>query len=287
MKNQDWFSTFTERKGKEISRILFKSFNYQEAVTKEFNVNAWQRNKKKNPKKPYVLPIVNHYFQFWKEEGFIEKSKPLREWGLLTKEAKKRLRYLPKDYSLSILNFEPIYKYCEKKKISFTEEEKSFLNDLLLSEKLRESILKEFPEEDIINATLKFYVKNFLLRYFYLLKEIREDRLYNKGKKYKEAREKAEEINNPKTKMQKEINKVLEKVLRNIAIKHNLLKDKRKITDFDTLKVVTFNHKNLNNPGDIAFRFGYLSQISENKELVQSVDKKILSALNLSLESCL
>ncbi len=170
MKNQTWLSSLQDDKnGKKISRILFRIFNNQEGVTKEFNFIAWQRNKKRNPKKPYALPLVNHYFQFWEKERFIAKSKPLREISnLLTEEDRKKLRYLPKNYGLSILNFEPLYRYFEYKNILLTEQEKIHIYVKLSPESVRRSVLKQYPDEDIINAIIKFYIKNYALPYIEL-----------------------------------------------------------------------------------------------------------------------
>lgn len=334
MNKEEWLNTFKEKQGKEISRLLFITFTDQEDITSKFNPKAYQRNKKKNPNKPYVLPIVNHYFQLWEEEGFLEKSRPLREIlkynlvipnGFKEKYGKK-LRYLPKGFALSILSLEPIYRYCKDfKQIEFTDPEKSYLKLLLLSEEIREAVRKtiinEYPEEDIIKATLMFYVKNCIIRYYDLLKDINEN-----PKKYEKEKARAEEINNPTLEsMQFQVNKWANKINKELHKKYAPNQPYRKI-DFNIIKIVAqnissnitqefsaFQKKNkielfthvlikpineikalenkqkekvklsiLRMRNNLTHLFlNYLREIETNKKLVTSTDNKILMALNL------
>lgn len=277
MKKQNWLDTLQDNQGKKISRIWFREYNNQEGITKEFNPEAYKRwlkrtDKKKTPR--YVLPLVNHYFQEWKELGFFEKSKPLREiQHLLTEEAKKRLRYLPEDYALYILNLEPIYKFCKDKGIEFSDEEKSFLRVTLLSEDIRKGILEEFPDEDIINATLKYYAKNCILKYFYLLREIREN-----PKKYKKEIAKAEELNKPTTKEGKQMKRWYKKIMKEMYREFNMPFQEQK-REFDTIKIVASNLSPT--PSNLLFKINYLGELEDKRDMILSIDKKILSALNI------
>lgn len=184
------------------------------------------------------------------------------------------MRYLPKNYKLSILSFEPVYKFCEEKGIKFTEEEKSFLKLALLHEKLRKEILEEFPKEDIINATLNYYAKNCILKYFYLLRDEREN-----SDKYKEERAKAEELNNPKDKLGKAMKKASNKILKNPDKKFGFKEREHKI-EFNTIKSFVYSSKLEATPSLQLLRI-YLDELEKNRGLILSVDKKILSALDI------
>lgn len=277
MKKQNWLNTLQDNQGKKISRIWFREYNNQEGVTKEFNPEAYKRWLKRTDKKKvprYVLPIINYYFQQWEELGFFEKSKPLREiQHLLTEEAKKKLRYVSKDYCLSLINLEPLYKFCKDKGIEFSEEEKSFLRLTLLSEQIREGILDEFPDEDIINATLKYYAKNCILKYFYLLREIREN-----PKKYKKEMIKAEELNKPTTKEGKQMKRWHKQVMKDLHKRLDMPFQQQK-REFDTIKIIACNLSST--PSNLLFRMSYLGELEDKRDMIISIDKKVLSALNM------
>ncbi len=277
MKKQNWLNTLQDNQGKKISRIWFREYNNQEGITKEFNPEAYERWLKRTDKKKvprYVLPIINYYFQQWKELYFFDKSKPLREiQHLLTEEARKKLRYVPKNYCLSLINLEPIFKFCKDKNIEFSEEEKSFLKITLLSEHIRKRILEEFSEEDIINATLKYYAKNCILKYFYLLREIREN-----PKKYKKEMAKAEELNKPTTKEGKQMKRWHNQVMKEMSKKFDMPLQQQK-KEFDTIKIIAYNLPPT--PSNLLFRMDYLDQLEDKRDMIISIDKKVLSALNI------
>lgn len=272
MKKKAWLNNITQGKGKEIAKHFFLTFTTQERVSKLMGYNRKKKAKGESKRKPkskqqkthYVEPIVNIRSNDWDKLGFLEQSKPIP-----FKDKWDRQQYV----YWKIMNLEPIYKFCkEYKKIEFSEEEKSYLKLLLLSEKIREEILKEYPEEDIISSTLKFYIKNLIMRYSFLLKDIREN-----PKKYKKEIAKAEELNSPLHPFRKTYDKLQKEIHKKYA------QDKKyKKIDFDIIKIVAMNewHKDLKNP--IRFIFNsYITEIQENKELVASTDRKILSAFNL------
>lgn len=296
MKLQKWIDTFKDKQGKKISRILFKSYSTQEEITKQFNseaYNRWLKRKDKKKTEHYVLPIVQHYFKEWEENGFIEKSKPLREVNsaFLPEEYKNKVRFLSKKFALSILNLNPLFRYCEEKNIIFTKEEK---NCILFSfdfkdNRIREAILEEFPEEDIINAFLKFYVENTILKYALLLKDIREDKILG-GKKYKKYEDKAEIKNNPKKKADKKIKKMHDKFIRDLNKKYGV---KEKEVEWDTFRTYIYDmgftnyasyvearQKEIIPVKDYLFR-SYITQREHKPKLFDSIDNKMLSALGI------
>jgi hypothetical protein len=288
MNKQTWLDTLQDSKGKKISRIWFEGYNTQEGVTKRFNPEAYERwlNRKDKKKTPhYTLPIVVHLFQVWRDYGFFDKSVPLRtlldrkykignsEFPLFPKLKKEDLRYLPKNYALSLLNLEPIYKFCKDRGIEFSEEEKSFLKLTLLSEHIRKEILEEFPDEDIINATLKYYAKNCILKYFYLLREIREN-----PKKYKKEMAKAEELNKPTTKEGKQMKRWHKQVMKEMYKNFNMSFQQQK-REFDTIKIIACNLPAT--PSNLLFRMDYLGNLEDKRDMILSIDKKVLFALNI------
>ncbi len=271
-KSDNWLEHIQKGKGKEIARLFFLTFSTQEEVSKLLYPNrkkkikgeSKKKQKKEQKKEHYVEPIVNIRSKEWENFGFFEKSKPL-----YFKDKWDREQYV----YWKIMNLEPIYKFCkEYRKIEFTEEEKTYLKLLLLSKKIRKEIIKEYPEEDIIFSTLKFYVKNLILRYSFLLKDIREN-----PKQYKKEIAKAEELNTPSNPFKKTFDKLQKENHKKYFPDKNYKK-----RDIDIIKIVAMNewNKDIKNPVKFLFNF-YINEIETNKELVASVDNKILKALNL------
>lgn len=274
MKTQTWLETLKEGKGKEISRIWFCEYANQEGVTSLFNPLAYNRwlNRKDNKKTPhYVLPIVNYYYQIWYSRGFFQKSVPMRKIkGILNVNSRKKLRYVKNDYSLFILNFEPIYKFFkEKGQIDFTDKEKEFFESLMLNDDIRKKIIGEFPDDDIISATLNFYIKNFINRYLFLLRDIEE----NQGD-YLQEIQRVNDINNPRKKSDKEAIKYIELFLDNFFKKMEF-ENKRKGLKFKIIRYISA--KNVTTPIELMF-LKYVNKIEEEQELVLSLDRKILKA---------
>lgn len=267
---ETWLERIQRRQSKEIAKQFFLTYTTQEEITKKIYPRAYVIRKKQS-KRNFVMPLITSRVKEWRKYGFFDKSVPLK------KEIYRKGKKHKQTFYLSLLNLEPIYKFCkEEKHIEFTEEEKSYLKLLLLSEKIREIILKEYPEEDVINAVLKFYVKNLIMKYFYLMKNIREN-----PKKYKKEETRAEELNKPTTEEGKRMKRIHGKLQRELYKKYAPNKSYKK-TDFDIIKIIAMNefHKDLTNP--IRFLFNsYINHIEDNKELIASTDRKILTAFNL------
>lgn len=244
-KQYDWFKTLQQGRGKDISRCLFFTFTTETAITKSFYPSAYEKQKKK--KNEYVDKNVHRFCKGWQDLGFLEKSKPIHinitnRWG----GKQKRVVYY------KIMNLEPIFKYCKDyRNIEFSNDEKSFLKMLLLNEKIRIAIIEEYPDEDLINATLKFYVKNCVNRYSSLIRDLHEN-----PKKYEKQKERAKQIN-------KQIKRL------NFSI-----------SDFDVIKVLVYEKTQDLSTLDFLFR-EYFSDVSLRREIVESTDNKILKALNL------
>jgi len=270
----DWLKSIQKGRSKDIARELFLEYTTQERVSSRMNYNRkklskgkkefikiFKNGKDKIVKKRtvhYVEPIVNRNFKIWKEKGFLTKSKPLEiehqnRWG---NKQKKTIYW-------NIMNLNPLFCYCsEFKEIEFTEEEKKFLELFLIP--MRERILNDFPDEDIINAILKFYSSNFPLKYFIAIRHNRDF-----PKKYLKEKIKAITLNrkdHPLRKQKEMIDSYFEKKFGKSPPVNN---------EWDEIKVWAKDP----NREDL-FSYYYL-QLEQNPELIESVDRKILKALDI------
>lgn len=257
----DWKKNIMNGKGKEIAREFFLTFETQEKVSKKLYPNRKKAGKgkgKRENKVHYVEPIINIRCKEWEKYGFFEKSKPIPfedKWGRTQNRYHK------------IMNLEPIYEFCKKRGIEFEEEEKKFLNDILLSEYTRKEILEEYPDEDIINATIKYYVKKTIMKYFFYLRDVRENE-----KKYKKQYEKAKKLNNPRGSFEKELKKTL-----------------KITTDFDVIKVIAGELPLWNPSAEIFYSSNflfrrYLRYLENKGDFIPTLDNKMLSTLQISPE---
>lgn len=254
--------------GKDIAKLFFYTYRTPSQVTKIKYKDAWKMRNEKS-QKSFVMPIVQNYLAEWKKRGFIETSK--------VKIPIKIERKKGKPYDLFsegyLLNLGPLYDYCKGRGILFTEEEKSFLRLNFLSEDIREAILREFPNEDIINAMLKYYSKNLIMRYFYILRDIDEN-----PKKYRKEKVKAEKLNNPKDDLGKEMRKAHGRIITKLKRRYGAKSDKI-IKDFSTLRF--FAHNLPTTPTNLLFRI-YIDHLGEKDDFIPNLDRKFLTALQIS-----
>lgn len=281
---ETWLNRIEKGKGRDIAREFFYTYTTHEKITEKLYPKAFKVRKKKNQKN-FVMPLITTRVKEWKSYGFFDESIPI---------PKEVLRYGEKHiqtFFLSLLNLEPIYKYCKDyKSIEFTEEEKSYLNSLFLNEVYRKLILEEYPDESVVQATLRFYVKNCINRYLFYLRDIREN-----PEKYSKEIKKAEDLNNPSN----DVRKWYDKTMKDINKRYSKRPYKKK--DFDVIKIVSLNKitegipvkkKNEkwsdyidNVPSSQALNHlfsSYIQKLETNPALVRSVDDKILRSLNLS-----
>jgi hypothetical protein len=90
----------------------------------------------------------------------------LENLGYLKKERRKitnpKSKYHPSE-DIYFSTLKPLFDYFKEKGIDLSEEEKSEFNVFFCQSPSRERILEQFKEEDVINAILKSYVKNFVI----------------------------------------------------------------------------------------------------------------------------
>jgi hypothetical protein len=310
-KSNNALKSIREGSGKEIARAYFVTYTTQEAVSRKIYPHSHNQVAKKKLKYIYVQPTVKRKCAEWKKEGFFDLSIPQKK--LVYRKGRKQYQ----SFKLSLLNFEPLYRFCkEEKGIEFEEAEKSYLNELLLPEHYRKLILQEYPEEDIIQATLKFYVKYLKLQYDTLLRDREEN-----PKKYESVEIRKNELNNPQDEELKKLKNMMEKTMRDVDKKLNI--SYKKSMELTTMNLIAndllgkaeddyFQFLKDNKLGDASFIqdkakiysslppekkpffvllyqrrllhtlfFHYTEKIKNIPHTVMSVDRKIMSALGL------
>lgn len=266
----EWLNSIKKGRAISLARIVFLEYTTQEKVSlieypkrkkiakgkREYERITKGKITKVVPKKTqhYVEPIVNRTFKIWEKEGFLTKSKPIFFKDKWKREQKVFWR---------IMNLKPIFKYCsEIKGVNFTDEEKKYLEDFILP--MRKEVLAQNPTEDIIEAVLKFYSANFILRYFLMVRENRDI-----PSNYQEERLKSKELNSPKHPLKKEYLKIKQELSQRYGGKAISKK-------WDEIKVSAYGFgKEVD-----AFSY-YYNKLERQPELVESVDRKVLKALGL------
>lgn len=177
-------------------------------------------------------------------------------------------------------------------------------------------MINDFQDEDIINATLKFYVNNCIMRYLIYLKDIREN-----SRKYESYKDKVEELNNPKNPdriwMKKMSNELMEEINKRFPTKE---RKREQSSEFSIIKLISMDLRSkvskehfdylkdkygeqetvtellFKEPLKLPFQpmdekyyalhraevfHSYIYHLEEDRKIVTSVDQKILNALNL------
>lgn len=143
----------------KVAKLFFRTYLTPSIVTKILHKKAYEKVKEKN-QQGFVMTYIRDCLKEWKEAGFIETS-PVKLPFLV--EKKKGKSYFLENYGYR-LNLEPLYLYCrERHNIEFTKQEKEIINKRVSLESMRGCIFREYPNDDLINAILKFYIKQFAI----------------------------------------------------------------------------------------------------------------------------
>ena len=141
----------------KIAKLFFYTYLTPSIATKIMHPKAWEKCREKH-QQGFVMPYIRDCFKEWEKQGFIETSPVKLPFRV---DKKKGKPYFLKNYGYR-LSLEPLYRYCEEeKKIKFTEKEKEIVNNRIGLETMRKRILREYPDDNIINAILKFYIKHY------------------------------------------------------------------------------------------------------------------------------
>lgn len=141
----------------KMSWCLFVQYRNQLELTQILYPHACKIRKEKN-KKNFIMPQINKKFNEWKKMGLLNKSIPLKQNIFRKGKIHKQTFYK------YLLNFNFFYRAIkEEYNINFNDKEKSFLEYYLLSEHARYEIIRQNPNDNLINAIIKFYIKNWLI----------------------------------------------------------------------------------------------------------------------------
>lgn len=250
-----WLENIQTGAGLKVSREFFLTQTNETEVSKKLYPNRLKNDKGKVQKKiTSIEPTISRLHKEYNELGFFTYSRKLPiedRWGRI-----RKIQY-------KIMNLEPVVKYSkEKYNIDFSKEEKEFLFELTLS--MREKILNENPDKDVINAFLNYYQKHYIIQFSN----------YYTPEKMPLYKTRLEQINKPKfwkfwdkdIRLQIEINKASKK------IKESMGSKPEKFEIIDLLK----NH-NQDNYFDY---FEYLGKRKKDPNFIISIDKKILKMMD-------
>jgi len=263
-------------KTKNVAQLFFFSYLTPNIVTKILHKKAWNKCKEKTGQ-GFVMPYIRDCLNEWKKEGFIEISPVKIPFRVERKRNKKIVKsYYLKNYGYR-LNFEPLYRYCkENYNIEFTEEEKEIVNKRVGFEFMRKRILREYPNEDIINATIKFYIKHYGLLHLEILnkehkkglvlieriaeKDLKraEEFLKRKKKKHRLSSKDKELVNVE----QMIYNQVMEQLYTTFIKGNKPIEDLKNFAKFQSLLL-------------------YVTSYKKNPELISSINKKFKKALGI------
>ncbi len=242
----------TEGKGKKIARIFFSGWYSLKEASKIYKPDLKSNNHR----------TAVYYFHKFKELGWLDEKSITKKFP--RKSAKGKNSLYPNTCPRYRLNLKPFYFYCKKKNIEFTKEEREFLEsnepNVIQLQWNRKKILDEFPEDNVIEAIIKFYIKYFAMPSIEVL-----------DKKNVEIWEMT----------QKHIE---EEIKRSELLKKGLLKKRKKpsvlSTYLDKLKTRKLSLKERKEWGD-AFEnlFPYVLNFKKNPELISSINKNFKKAL--------
>ncbi len=249
--------------GKKIARAFFLEFITPTDVTKREYPNAYKMRTIKK-RGSFVISQVSKRFNHWKKEGFLDESKYKLPRSI---EKKKGKNYTLWFYGYR-LNLKPLFKYCNDQGVNFTEDEKYFINELLGSSQIRKNILKENQGEDVINAILKYYVKNTIMRYFSYMRDFKEN-----PEKYLNYQKRVDKYNHPKDAGEKETKKIIKEYAR----VHSSKKYRYGI-DIDIMELIT-NELPISPLNEVFKK--YIREINGRVDFIKTLDDKILISLRI------
>ncbi len=258
----------------KVAKLFFRTYLTPSIVTQLMYPKAYKQTKENN-KPAFVVGYIRDCLNEWKKLGFIEKSPIKLPFKV---EKKSGNSYILKNYGYR-LTLEPLYLFCkEKHNIEFTKQEKEIINKRVGIEVMRKRIFLEYPNDDIINATLKFYIKQFAIPPLEILNK--DDRraleiAIQSNDEEKEIMKKGLKIDKNKP-SKKEPSIIIEREIENTCLKSlcNTVVDKK------TGKLnISINDLKLLN-GLMKLKL-YVASYNKNPELITSINKKFKIALGI------
>ena len=259
-KSYNWVEIIQRGKGKDVSRFFFDKFTTEEEATIKFHRKAHKKNSKKRLN-PWAKKVKRY-----KKIHYVDKniSGLCIEW-----ERNKFLEKINVPLQRRIMTLNPFYRYCEELyKIKFTQEEKTFIDKLFDPYKyLRWVCLFQHPNDDIINAILKFYVKYFPMSYneLYRTRNLSKDSNERLNKQHteiiKSARQEAKNF------LRKGISNVEEAIK---SVKYYKKLEKEKDENKRIIKIALFEASLL-----------YCLMAESNPKFIASIDYKFMKILGV------
>jgi hypothetical protein len=256
-----------------VAKLFFRRYLTPNIVTRIMYPIAWKQVSEKKGQ-GFVMPYIRDCLKEWKNEGFIEKSPIKLPFRV---EKKKGKPYWLKNYGYR-LTLEPIYRYCkERSNITFTKEEKVVLDKRIGLESMRGCIFREYPNDDMINATIKFYLKQFGIAPIEILdKKERKLLEFLEKVEEKESKELKEKAQNNKISDKKQHTPLTEGEFETMILKSLLEKFVNKETK--KLKVPLSDLKNF---AMITKLLLYIASYKKNPKLMSSINKKFKKVLGI------
>ncbi len=266
----------------KVAKLFFNTYLTPSIVTMIMHKKAWANCREKT-QQGFVMPYIRDCLKEWKEEGFIETCKlPFRV------EKKTGKSYWLENYGYR-LNLNPLYRFCkEKNNIEFTKEEKEIINKRIGLEVMRKRIFIEYPNDDIITASLKFYVKQYAIPPLEILDD-KNMKMFDLAKKLsKEESQRAEaEMKIIKKKRQKDKSSKKEKPLQSIEFERLLQENTMKnlLESFVNKKTqkLKLPLKELQKFAELTRVMLYITSYNKNPKLISSINRKFKMALGILL----
>lgn len=253
----DWIESFQRGLGKRVSRTLFSKPISREKITELLYPDSYNKQKQIKPNKVYINRHVNDLCNKWEKQRFIEKI-----------QISKKDRWNRKiKVNLEMLNFEPLFLYFKQKyNIEFSQEEREFLQskepNIIRLQWNRQQILKEYPEENILDAIIKFYVKHYSIPYVEFLDKNKKE-IWTMTEKHIETElYRAEQLKKGRLKKRRKPS-ILRSYMKKLNARHLSIDEKREWTQ-------TFERL-----------FDYMLNFKKNPELVSSINANFRKALGI------
>ena len=263
---RNWKSIQTDR-GNAIFKLIFTTPLSQEKIQEKLRQEYKKKGRRTDDQ--ILANLTSNYLNAWEELKYVEKRRQ--------KNPESKSKYHP-NINVYSANPTPFFDFCEKdKKIKFSNKQRRVLWNLLTAEDvapsttyfpIKDKVLSDYPKEDIINAILRFYVKDFILKYNmgYIFVEENKERFeekYKKGldkKRLKETKRIMEKLG------MKYIDESKNRFLYFLKCASLQQAINEELEDYDT--------------GDLAFRL-YIDSKRDNPKEIKEIDKKILKASGL------
>ena len=256
-KKYDLIECFQRGLGKRVSSKLFSRYTNREALTENLYPDSYKKQKEKKPNKVYINRHINELCKKWEEQGFIEKLPISKKdkWG-------RRITI-----NLERLNFEPLYHYFSQRyNIKFTQKEKYFLEKkeakVYRLQWNRYQILREYPEDNIIDAIIKFYVKHCAIPNIEILDKNKREILNMAEKHIEEELKRGEDLKKGHLKKREKAS-ILGRYLKKLNTLGLSLRERQE-------RCKTFSHL-----------FPYILNFKTDPELVSSINMKFKKALGI------